>query len=324
MLIFRKILIISHLKNKTMITRIGKYAFKNIFRNTFLSISSVLVLTLLMFFINILLVVHNISFKLIDSVNEKLTISLYLDDEYTKNDKEVIDLMNDIADASSSVEILYKDKDDVLEDVRKKDPQLVQILERTNPLPATIELSWISINDYNNIDYLIQGKSFILGDSKSGTSTWEIQEWDDLHFSNYDSQYNNITEVTAILTTLQVVLYIIIGVFLFSIWIIIYSIIGNFIYYYRDEIYITRLVWWSKMFIYGPFSLQWIIYSVVSFILSMALFLLVIKNANYILPWNYSLNFLLGDSTLIFALEFLVFVLIWWVSGLISSRKYLK
>lgn len=79
-----------------MLSRILKYSLKNILRNKFLSLSSVVVLTLLMFFINILFVLHDVSFKLINSINSKLTISLYLDDQYDRNTVEVIDLLEDI------------------------------------------------------------------------------------------------------------------------------------------------------------------------------------------------------------------------------------
>jgi len=79
-----------------MLTRIAKYSLKNIMRNKFLSFSSILVLTLLMFFINILIILHDVSFKLIDSINSKMTISLYLEEGYDKNSIEVIDLIEDI------------------------------------------------------------------------------------------------------------------------------------------------------------------------------------------------------------------------------------
>jgi len=79
-----------------MFQKLFKYAVKNISRNTFLSISSVIILTLLMFFINILIVLQDVSIRIISSVNERLTISLYLSDEYNKNSVEVIDLQNDI------------------------------------------------------------------------------------------------------------------------------------------------------------------------------------------------------------------------------------
>jgi cell division transport system permease protein len=79
-----------------MITRIFKYSLKNILRNKFLSISSIIVLTLLMFFINILFVLHDISFKLIDNINSKLTISLYLNNDYDKSSIAVTGLLEDI------------------------------------------------------------------------------------------------------------------------------------------------------------------------------------------------------------------------------------
>jgi len=79
-----------------MVIRLLKYAVKNILRNKFLSISSIVVLTLLMFFINVLLVVHDISNEIIKNINSKLTISLYLNDKYDKNSPEIIDLMSDL------------------------------------------------------------------------------------------------------------------------------------------------------------------------------------------------------------------------------------
>lgn len=301
-----------------MFIRILKYSLKNILRNKFLSFSSILVLTLLMFFINILLVLHNVSLKLIDSVNNKLSISLYLEEKYDKNSNDVVSLMNSIKEVNKKILVIYKSKEDVLELLKKKDPQLVQILERTNPLPATIELSNISISDYSKINEKIEGKSFLFGTPET------TEEWWSVYFSDYKSQYAKITKVIGVLNTLQISLYIIIWVFIFSIWIIIYSIIWNFVYYFRDEIYITRLVWWSKFFIYWPFGLQWVIYSSLSFFISLILFYFTLKNTSFIL-WNeYSFSFVIWSYFIIFIIEFLIFWLVWWISGLISSRKYLK
>ena len=120
---------------------------KNILRNKFLSFSSILVLTLLIFFINILLVLHDVSFKLIDSINSKLTISLYLEEWYDRNSIEVIDMIEDIQGIDKwildeeGILVEYKTKDDILDDIRATEPGLVKILERSNPLPETIVLS---------------------------------------------------------------------------------------------------------------------------------------------------------------------------------------
>lgn len=293
-----------------MIFRITKYSVKNILRNKFLSISSVLVLTLLMFFINILVILHDVSFKLIDSVNSKMTISLYLNDEYDKNSLEVNDLMNSIVWIHPDIEVDYKSKEVILDEIREKEPDLVEILERTNPLPDTIILSNIQIEYYKQVNSIIEPKMFILKKYQDNAD----------HFSHYSSQYKNIENIISVLWILTYGLYIIIWVFLLSIFIITYSIIWNFIYYFKDEIYITRLVWGSKKFIYGPFILQWMIYSFTSFIFSFFIFLFILWSINNAF-WDLHM---LHANYLILFIELCVFVFVWGISGLFSSKKYLK
>ncbi|MDP2090908.1 MAG: hypothetical protein Q8K30_04900 [Candidatus Gracilibacteria bacterium] len=294
-----------------MLSRIAKYSVKNILRNKFLSVSSVLVLTLLMFFINILVILHDVSFKLIDSINSKLTISLYLDEEYTKTSVEVIDLIDDIKKVDGGkIDVIYKGKDDILDDMRAKEPGLVKILERNNPLPDTIVLSNIELNQYSSLNMIIENKMFILSKSSS----------DREYFANYTSQYNKITNIINILDILQLGLYVIIAIFVVSISIIIYSVIGNFIYYYRDEIYITRLVGGSREFIYGPFVIQGGVYSFVAFMLSLFVFVLILNNVNIVFSDIYYFNF----SFIIFIVEMFLFVFIGGMAGYLSSKKYLK
>ena len=113
---------------------------------------------------------------------------------------------------------------------------------------------------------------------------------------------------------------IIIIIFFVSIAIITYSVVSNFIYYYKDEIYITRLVWWAKSFIYGPFILQWIIYSIISFLISLSLFYILLRNLNSVF-WKY---YIFEIQTNLASLELLIFIFIGWLSWYLSSRKYLK
>ncbi|MDD2871479.1 MAG: FtsX-like permease family protein [Candidatus Gracilibacteria bacterium] len=298
-----------------MLTRIAKYSVKNILRNKFLSFSSVLVLTLLMFFINILVILHDVSFKLIASINSKLTISLYLDEQYNKNSVEVIDMINDIKKINGSsdntgIGVQYKTKDDILDDMRAKEPGLVKILERSNPLPDTIVISNVKLDQYTELNRVIENKMFVLSKEKA----------DREYFANYTSQYEKIVNIIRILDILQIGLYVIIAIFMVSISIIIYSVIGNFIYYYRDEIYITRLVGGSRDFIYGPFMMQGSIYSFVAYVLSLFIFILILNNVNLVFEDIYTFNF----PAFIFIIEMVLFVFIGGVAGYLSSKKYLK
>jgi len=299
-----------------MLTRIAKYSIKNILRNKFLSFSSILVLTLLMFFINILVILHDVSFKLIDSINSKMTISLYLEDWYDKNSIEVIDLIEDIKKIWWNtkdwwkIKVEYKTKEDILDDIRIKEPGLVKILERNNPLPDTIILSNIMLDQYVELNRVVENKLFLLSKEEDNTE----------YFANYTAQYERISNIINVLDVLEIWLYAIIWIFLVSISIIIYSIIWNFIYYYRDEIYITRLVWWSKKFIYWPFVIQWSIYSFLAFVLSFIIFVFILNNLNSSFSDLYTFTLQLP----IFATEMVIFVLIWWFAGYLSSKKYLK
>jgi len=181
-----------------MIYRLFKYSIKNILRNKFLSFSSVLVLALLMFFINILMIMHNLSSNLIETVNSKLTISLYLKDEFGLDNIEVQKLKKEISTKTPSVKIEYKSKEDVLEEMRKKDEEFVSIIKSQNPLPATINLSNIKIEEYEKLNYIIESKLWILSDFRTN-STYD-----------YRTQYERILKIISILKTLKLALYIII------------------------------------------------------------------------------------------------------------------
>jgi len=270
-----------------------------------------------MFFINILIVLYDVSFRIIDGVNEKLTISLYLDEAYDKNSWEVIGLRNDILEAVPEVELTYKTKDEVLDDLRERDPDLVNILERQNPLPETITLENIPLQKYNILNSIIEWKSSILSQGIG----WES---DDEYFSTYSKQFERIEAVISTLHILQIWLYIIIFTFLVSIAIIVYSIIGNFIYYYKDEIYITRLVGGSKMFIYGPFSLQWMMYVGAAFIVSTLIFIAFLSNIRYLLQIGNISEVYSWNLMMVLLIEAIVFLAVGGLSGFLSSRRYLK
>ncbi len=298
-----------------MFWRLFKYWVKNILRNKFLSFSSVLVLILLMFFVNILMVMHNLSNSLIDSINSKLTISLYLKDEYNSQHQDVLKLMNDIESNFKNIDLEYLSKEAVLENMRKKSEELVNIVKSVNPLPSTINLSNIKINQYESLNKIIEWKIYLLTEFKQNSNS----------SVEYRNQYNRIIKVITILKTLKIALYIIIFIFLMSIFIITYSIIWNFIYHYRDEIYITKLVWWSNVFIYGPFIFQGLIYSLISFILSFVLYLTLLNNIWYVFQKDLIKEYVLNlEINYLYFIQLLVFVIIWIFSSYLSSKRYIK
>lgn len=151
-----------------------------------------------MFFVNLLMILHNLSNTLIDAVNSKLTLSLYLKDEYTKESLSVEYLLDEIRSTLPDVLIEFKSKEEVLEDMRKQDEELVNIIKTQNPLPATMNISNIKIEEYEILNRIIEGKYGMLTDFKNNTSY------------DYRVQYERILSILAILNTLKLALYIII------------------------------------------------------------------------------------------------------------------
>ena len=91
-----------------MFFNITKYSIKNILRNKFLTISTILVLTLLMFFINVLQILEWVSVKIISEINAKLNFSLYLKDWITKDSVEVSTLEKNIKEIDKDIVFDYK------------------------------------------------------------------------------------------------------------------------------------------------------------------------------------------------------------------------
>lgn len=295
-----------------MLLNISKYSLKNILRNKFLTISTILVLTLLMFFINILQILDSISIKIISEINSKMTISLYLKETENENSIWVITLKENILKINKNISFTYKNKDELLQEMQQKEPELADIVWDENPLPETIILWNIEIPDYPKVNLAIENQINILDNN----------EIDENYFANYKTQYDRIQSVTYVLTLLEFWVKAIIFIFFVSIAVITYSVVWNFIYYFRNEIYITRLVWGSRSFIYWPFILQGIIYSVVSFFISLTIFILLLKNLDSWF-WDY-FEFTNEINEVIIILQFFIFILIWGVSWFLSSKKYLK
>jgi cell division protein FtsX len=94
-----------------------------------------------------------------------MSISLYLKDKYDKNTKDVIEFIESLKNTAPDSKIKYKSREEVLEEIRKQDIELVKILEDDNPLPNTISISSIPLNDYSKLNRIIENKLYLFSNS---------------------------------------------------------------------------------------------------------------------------------------------------------------
>lgn len=295
-----------------------KYWVKNTLRNKFLSISSILVISLLMFFVNILVILHSVSESVVDDIKSRLTITLFLKDEYNSDSSDLKLLVENLESISDNLEVTYKSKEEGFSDLKEKKEWIWEIFWWLNPLPNTIQIANIDTEEYELVNREIENKMYIIDES------WFW--WEKESATSYRSQFKEIQELNSVITSIQAWLYFLIWVFVLSISVIIYSVISNFVYYYKDEIHITKLVWWDKKYIYWPFSVQWAIYSLSALVISFWFFVLALENVRKLFDWiSLSTTFIVWLNLWeLFLIEFTVFILLWLFSWFYSSKKYLK
>ncbi|MDD3120721.1 MAG: hypothetical protein PHF46_04920, partial [Candidatus Gracilibacteria bacterium] len=142
---------------------------------------------------------------------------------------------------------------------------------------------------------------------------------------DYKLQMERIKKVVEILTTVRYGIYALIGFFFFAVFIIIYNTIWNFVFFYKDEIYITKLVGGDDIFVYGPFSLQGFLYAGLGYFLGLFAFLIIFSNINVtIINFSDFRDSFMVENRMYFYIEFFLIALVGLMSGFLSSKKFIK
>lgn len=298
--------------------RIFKYAAKNIIRNPFLSLSSIGVIALIAFFINILLLVNHTTHSMVDRIEDRLSLSVYLRSSYTDKNSEVIRLLSDLKTLGRGINIQYESPADALAKLKRLDPELVKVIENDsdNPLPSSIIISKIDRELYETVDKTIANyKGIIIFDEKASKNK----------LIDYRAQYKKIQSLTDVVNNVIVGVYFIIGFFIFTVFLIVYSIIGNFVFYYRDEIKITKLVGGDNIYVYGPFSIQGFLYTLIAGVCSLTLFVYILWSLPFPLFDDVQfVSIFLKNNTLYFMIEIIGLAFIGLLSGYFSSIRFIS
>jgi len=248
-----------------------------------------------------------------------MSISLNLKAGYDNDNSEVIECMSLLKRSNPNIQVDYISREAAFEVLKKRDPELSRVIEwdKENPLPSSIVIKNIPLAEYPNIDSIVKRYMGIIqyDEERSKKS-----------LTDYRAQYERIQGLINILLSVHYGIYGIIAFFVFAVFIIIYNSIGNFVFFYRDEIKIIRLVWGENLFIYGPFALQWLLYTTLAYIIGTSLFSLLVKNINFSLITDFPvfIDRFFDIYGQIFFLECIVILVVWFLSGLFSSRRFIE
>jgi cell division transport system permease protein len=296
--------------------RIIKFSFQDIFRNIWLTIVTVTILILALFTINILLVVKVISQTSIDAVKDRVDTSLYIKADANEND--IIALKDKISNLPEVKEVKYISKAQALEifkaDYQDK-PEVLQALRELGKNPLTPSLiikprSTDSVADFTNSLNNIQS---------------DIIE--SRNFTDHKMLLDKINVITDKVNKVGIVISLI---FIFITLLVVFNAVRVAIYTHRKEINIMKLVGASNSFVYMPFLLSGIIYSLVGVVVIILFFypflsLLQPYLEAFFVDYNINIiGYFNSNFIKIFGIEFLGMAVINIMASYIAVRKYVK
>jgi cell division transport system permease protein len=248
-----------------IVKRIVRSGFVNFWRNGFVSVSSIVVMTITLFVIGSLIFLNAMMEASLEFLKDKVDINVYF----------VVDAPEaDIQNVQQSLEglpevrgVTYVSREEALERFRTRhqdDEIELQALEELgeNPLRASLSVKATDPSEYERINTFLASDQSTL--SQDGSSL--IAK---VNFHDNKAAIEKLTQIIAGIE--QFGLVVSIALVLASI-VIIFNTIRMAIYISREEISVMRLVGASDAYIRGPFVFEGIMYGFVAALIALIAF----------------------------------------------------
>ncbi len=297
--------------------RIIKAGFTNYWRNVGLSLATTLILTVTLFALSVLLMIVLIGRVSLDSIQEKVDVSVYFDS--FASEIQVQQIVQDVKSSPQVKNVEYLTKEQALENFKathQDSDLLLQSLQELdqNPLSPTMVIKAYHPEDYQAIVARLEESK------KSGV----IKD-----ITYYDNR-STIDRLTRIMNTARVGGLLVSGIFILITIIVIFNTIRLTIFSRQNEISIMKLVGATNWFIRWPFLIEGLIHGLFA---SMLGFVILFPLLRYLSPkvqsffqvssanifdyfTSHSIYTLLGLFAVSFVLVF--------ISSLLAIRRYLK
>lgn len=299
--------------------RLLTHALKNAVRNSFLSVSSVFSIALILFFVQILLFVQSVAGDVIASINHRVTISLNLKPGYDLTNTEVLELLKNIRTVGQ-VKAEFVSAADAFKILQEREPELAELINdhKENPLPSSIRLDNIGLDEYDTLNEVIGRYRNVVVFEGGGTGSRSLVD--------YRKQYEKIQSLVVFLSSIRFAVYGLIAFFAFSVFLLVYAIIGNFVFFFREELRIAELVGATRTFIYGPFIIQGMLYAFVAGVISIGAFVLALRFANisFIEDFHVFAGTFLGSSAPLFGAVLIGTTCVGALSAWTASSRFIK
>ncbi|MCA9355683.1 ABC transporter permease [Candidatus Kaiserbacteria bacterium] len=248
----------------TALRRVVKAGFVGFWRNTYVALASVFVLTVALFVIGATMFLDQLLSTSLQTLKSKVDINVYFVPDAPE--EEVERIKNAVASLPDVASVDFTSREEALQRYREnnKDDEIsLQALEELdeNPLGATIAIQAKETSQYESVARFLEEQREL-----EQPQTPVIDE------INYARNKESIDTLTTIIKAVEQASLVVMIILLTAAVLITFNTVRLAIYTAREEIAIMRLVGASNMFIRGPFMLQGIMYGVISGVLALLMF----------------------------------------------------
>lgn len=245
----------------TSIRRVCKAGFVGFWRNAYVSLASVFVITIALFVIGATMLLEQLLTASLANLQSKVDINVYF---VTTASQESIEELQSSLEALPDVSaVTFTSREDALAEYRERNQDntvamaaLAELDE--NPLGATLAIQAQETTQYENIARFLE--------ERQAQETAQNPVIDDI---NYARNKESIDKLSAIIGAVERASLITLVVLIAAAVMITFNTIRLAIYTAREEISVMRLVGASNTYIRGPFMLQGIMYGFISAVLAL-------------------------------------------------------
>lgn len=293
--------------------------FVGFWRNAFVSLASIFVMSVALFVIGSTMLLDQLLGVSLQQIQNKVDINVYF--VTTAAEGDINTLKAQLEALPEVAAVTYTSREEALAEFRERhqgDELTIQALEELgdNPLGASLSILAVNTAEYESIAQFLSERQ--AGESPQAPLIDRV---------NFVKNKEAIDKLTSIISAVEKASIITMAVLIIAAVMITFNTIRLAIYTSREEIGVMRLVGASNTFIRGPFMLQGIMYGLVSGVVAI---LLIYPILIWIGPGTETFfQFNLFDYFITeFAYMFLIIVGAGMILGLISSTlavsRYLR
>jgi len=245
------------------IRRVFKAGFVAFWRNAYVSMASVFVITIALFVIASTMLIDQLLTASLQQLQAKVDVNIYF--VPSAPESEIERIQTALSAMPEVAEVTFTSREDALALYRERSQNNMIVLQSLdelgeNPLGASLAVRAVDTAYYESIANFLN--------EEKAKATPQTQIIDDF---NYERNRVAIERLTGIIGAVERGSLITMIVLIVAAIMITFNTIRLAIYTAREEISVMRLVGASNMFIRGPFLLQGVMYGFIAAVLSLAI-----------------------------------------------------